>query len=60
MKLVGVEMKMKQYEQGAKFIADVEEIASWDALSMAWESPDSLPTLVEIGDARSWLDRMHG
>ena len=60
MKLIGIEMKMKQYEQGAKFIADVEEIASWDALSMAWESPDSLPTLVEIGDAPSWLDRMHG
>jgi len=60
MKLVGIEMKMKQYEQGAKFIADVEETASWDALSMAWESPDSLPTLAEIGDAPSWLDRMHG
>jgi putative hydrolase len=60
MKLIGIEMKMKQYEQGAKFIADVEETASWDALSMAWESPDSLPTLAEIGDAPSWLDRMHG
>jgi coenzyme F420 biosynthesis associated uncharacterized protein len=60
MKLVGVEMKLKQYEQGAKFIASVEDHASWDALSMAWESPETLPTLEEIDDAPAWLDRMHG
>jgi coenzyme F420 biosynthesis associated uncharacterized protein len=60
MKLIGIEMKLKQYEQGAKFIAGVEKAASWDALSMAWESPDTLPTIAEIGDASTWLDRMHG
>lgn len=60
MKLIGIEMKLKQYEQGAKFIASVEKTASWDVLSMAWESPDALPTLAEIEDAPLWLDRMHG
>jgi coenzyme F420 biosynthesis associated uncharacterized protein len=60
MKLIGIEMKMKQYEQGAQFIASVEKTASWDALSMAWESPETLPTIAEIGDAAKWLDRMHG
>jgi len=60
MKLIGIEMKLKQYEQGARFIADVEKAVSWDALSMAWESPDTLPTLSEIGDAPRWLDRMYG
>jgi coenzyme F420 biosynthesis associated uncharacterized protein len=58
MKLAGIEMKMRQYEDGAKFISQVEEIASWDALSMVWESPEALPTLDEIGDARLWLDRV--
>jgi coenzyme F420 biosynthesis associated uncharacterized protein len=60
MKLIGIEMKMKQYEQGAKFITEVENVASWEDLSMAWESPESLPTIDEIDDARKWLDRMHG
>ncbi len=60
MKLIGIEMKMKQYEAGASFIQQVEKEASWDALSMAWESPDALPTLDEIDDATVWLDRMAG
>jgi uncharacterized protein (DUF2342 family) len=60
MKLAGIEMKMRQYEDGAKFISQVEEIASWDALSVVWESPEALPTLDEIGDARLWLDRVSG
>ncbi|MEE8457477.1 MAG: zinc-dependent metalloprotease [Acidimicrobiia bacterium] len=60
MKLIGIEMKMKQYENGAAFINQVEREASWDALSMAWESPEALPTLAEIDDATLWLDRMAG
>jgi coenzyme F420 biosynthesis associated uncharacterized protein len=60
MKLIGIEMKMKQYDDGAAFINQVEDQASWDALSMAWESPEALPTLAEIDDASLWLDRMAG
>jgi coenzyme F420 biosynthesis associated uncharacterized protein len=60
MRLIGIEMKMKQYEDGAKFIAEVERLASWDALSVVWESPESLPTLDEITNAKAWLDRMAG
>lgn len=60
MRLIGMEMKLKQYDLGAAFIRGVEERASWDTLSMAWESPDALPTLAEIEDPASWLDRMAG
>jgi coenzyme F420 biosynthesis associated uncharacterized protein len=60
MKLIGIEMKMKQYDAGAAFISQVEDQASWDALSMAWESSDALPTLAEIDDASLWLNRMAG
>ena len=60
MRLIGMEMKLKQYDLGAAFIRGVEERASWDALSMAWESPAALPTLAEIEDPGSWLDRMAG
>lgn len=60
MRLIGLEMKMRQYDDGARFIAEVERQASWDTLSMAWESPEALPTIDEIADARLWLDRMAG
>jgi coenzyme F420 biosynthesis associated uncharacterized protein len=60
LKLVGIEMKIKQYDMGAAFITKVEKRASWDALSMAWESPEALPTLEEIEDADAWLERMNG
>ncbi len=60
MKLIGIEMKMKQYEAGASFVRQVEREASWDALSMAWESPDALPKIDEIDDASLWLRRMAG
>lgn len=60
LRFIGMEMKMKQYELGAAFIREVERRASWDALSMAWESPNALPTLEEIEEPTSWLNRMAG
>jgi coenzyme F420 biosynthesis associated uncharacterized protein len=60
LRLIGIEMKMRQYEDGARFVSGVERLASWDALSMAWESNETLPTLPEIADPKAWLDRMAG
>ena len=60
MKLIGMDMKLKQYESGGRFINEVERLASWDALSAAWEGPESLPTLAEIENPASWLSRVHG
>ncbi len=60
MRLIGMEMKLKQYDLGAAFIRGVEQKASWDALAMAWESPEALPTLSEIEDPAAWLKRMAG
>ena len=58
MRLVGLEMKMKQYENGAKFIEAVERHAGWSALDRAWEAPEHLPTIDEIGNAVRWLERV--
>jgi coenzyme F420 biosynthesis associated uncharacterized protein len=57
-RFTGLEMKMRQYEMGEKFILDVEKKAGWDALAMAWESPENLPTLDELEDVRTWLARV--
>lgn len=58
MRLVGLEMKMRQYDEGAEFVAGVERHAGWSALDRAWISPKHLPTLPEIKNPVLWLERM--
>lgn len=57
-RLTGLEMKMKQYEMGERFILDVERTAGFAALDAVWESPDHLPSLDEIRAPRRWLERV--
>lgn len=57
-RLTGLEMKMRQYEMGERFIQAVEREAGWPALDHAWAGPDSLPTLAEIEQPTLWLERV--
>ncbi len=58
LRLTGLEMKMRQYEMGERFIKGVERAASWDVLDRAWTSPQHLPDLDEIKDPKRWLERV--
>lgn len=58
LRLTGLEMKMKQYEQGERFILGIERLAGFAALDHAWEGPDALPTLGEIRNPERWLARV--
>jgi putative hydrolase len=57
-KLIGIEMKMRQYEIGEQFITHLEETVGIEALDAAWRSPDSLPTLPELEAPERWLERV--
>jgi putative hydrolase len=57
-RLTGLEMKMKQYEMGERFILDIERAAGFSALDAVWESAEHLPTLAEIRAPRRWLERV--
>lgn len=57
-RLTGLEMKMKQYKQGEKFVLAVEREAGWDALQIAFKDAYSLPDLSEIEDPAKWLRRV--
>jgi coenzyme F420 biosynthesis associated uncharacterized protein len=57
-KLLGLEAKMKQYEQGEKFIEAVEAEGGPELLEAVWQSPDQLPDLAEIRDPQSWIRRV--
>ena len=58
LRLSGLEMKLRQYEEGREFILAVVERAGWAAVDRAWESPETLPTRAEIKAPETWLARV--
>jgi coenzyme F420 biosynthesis associated uncharacterized protein len=56
--LVGLEAKMRQYEQGEGFIRAVEATGGRRVLDRAWEAPEWLPTLEEIKQPALWSARV--
>jgi coenzyme F420 biosynthesis associated uncharacterized protein len=57
-KLVGLEAKLKQYEQGERFIEAVEAEGGPEYLNRAWEGSEMLPTLAEIREPAAWMRRV--
>jgi coenzyme F420 biosynthesis associated uncharacterized protein len=57
-KLLGLEMKLKQYEQGKYFCDVVVSRAGTAALGHVFSGPEALPTLPELHDPPSWLRRV--
>ncbi len=57
-KLIGLEGKLNQYEQGERFIAQIERVAGPRAVDACWEGPERLPSLEEIREPQRWLDRV--
>lgn len=57
-RLMGLEMKMRQYEAGERFINGVVDQAGFGAIDAAWSGPDRIPTLAELDDPDAWLTRM--
>lgn len=56
-RLLGMEMKMRQYEQGKLFCDAVVEQAGPDALKYVFSDPQALPTLEELQNPSAWLER---
>ena len=55
--LIGLEAKMKQYEQGERFIEAVEAAGGPELFERVWEGPEWLPDLSEIQDPGRWIER---
>ena len=56
-KLIGMDLKLRQYEQGKAFCDSVVSLGGIAALNRAWSAPEALPTLAELDDALAWLAR---
>ena len=57
-RLTGMEMKLKQYRMGERFVLAVERQAGWETLNLAFRGASSLPTLPEINKPKLWLERV--
>jgi coenzyme F420 biosynthesis associated uncharacterized protein len=57
-RLLGFEMKMRQYEQGKKFCDAVVSGHGVSVLNRVWESPESLPTSAELREPPLWVERI--
>jgi coenzyme F420 biosynthesis associated uncharacterized protein len=59
-RILGIDLKMKQYEQGSRFVKTVVEEAGMEVFNKVWTSPETLPTRDEITSPQSWLARVDG
>lgn len=57
-RLLGLELKMRQYEVGRAFCDSVVEAGGPSALTMAFASAESLPTTAELEAPGLWLARV--
>jgi coenzyme F420 biosynthesis associated uncharacterized protein len=57
-RILGIDLKMKQYEQGSRFVSTVVEEAGMAGFNKVWAAPDTLPTRAELANPREWLERV--
>ncbi len=56
-RILGFELKLRQYRDGKRFCDDVVARAGIEGLNRAWAAPHALPTLAELADPDAWLAR---
>jgi putative hydrolase len=55
---VGFDTKVRQYDVGERFVAEVVGRAGMAGFNRVWRDEGSLPNLPEINDPERWLDRV--
>jgi coenzyme F420 biosynthesis associated uncharacterized protein len=59
-RLLGIDLKMKQYAEGSHFVREVVAQAGMDGFNKVWTSPETLPTHEEIKNPAAWIARVNG
>ena len=59
-RLLGLELKLRQYETGRRFCDAVVDAGGPQALALAWSGPEALPTPAELEDPSLWIARVAG
>ncbi len=58
MRILGLELKLRQYRLGKAFCDAVVGEAGIEGLNRAWRAPEALPTLAELEQPKRWLARV--
>jgi coenzyme F420 biosynthesis associated uncharacterized protein len=59
-RLLGFELKLRQYEEGRRFCDAAVAAGGIDSLNRVWSGPEALPDLAELRDPSRWLERVGG
>ena len=59
-RLLGLDMKLRQYRQGGAFVRAVVAEVGVDGFNLVWQSPATLPSQAEIADPGAWMARVLG
>jgi coenzyme F420 biosynthesis associated uncharacterized protein len=57
-RLLGMDLKLRQYELGKAFCDEVARTGGLEALNRVWEGPDALPAPDELDRPTAWLERI--
>ena len=57
-RLLGLDAKMAQYRDGAKFVRGVVDKVGMADFNAVWERPEHLPSKAEIAAPEAWVDRV--
>jgi uncharacterized protein (DUF2342 family) len=57
-RLLGLGLKRRQYERGARFFRSVADARGVAAASHVWDRPENLPTSAELDDPSRWIRRV--
>jgi putative hydrolase len=58
LRLLGLDQKMKQYEDGKRFCDTVVAEAGIEKLNLVWHAPTALPTAAELRSPATWIGRL--
>ena len=59
-RILGIDLKMRQYQQGEAFVHAIVDEAGMAAFNRVWTSPETLPTKEEFLNPTRWLERVDG
>jgi len=57
-RLLGLELKLRQYEQGRRFCDAVVQARGREGLALAWRGPETLPSAAELEQPSLWIERV--
>jgi coenzyme F420 biosynthesis associated uncharacterized protein len=58
LRLLGLDQKMKQYEDGKRFCDAIVSQAGIETLNVVWHAPTALPTAAELRSPATWIGRL--